>query len=76
MTEGAQGSSAKGNSSSTEPKATLTPSTPLNLPAVLQDRPRVRHPPPVPPRSPRGGHRPSQGGSSAVRGGLIEHSPL
>ncbi|XP_042234775.1 uncharacterized protein LOC121874613 [Homarus americanus] len=35
-----------------------TPSTPINLPAVLQDRPhsgRGRVPPPVPPRSPRGG---------------------
>nr|XP_045607539.1 phosphatidylinositol 4-phosphate 5-kinase type-1 alpha-like isoform X3 [Procambarus clarkii] len=35
-----------------------TPSTPVNLPAVLQDRPhsgRGRVPPPVPPRSPRGG---------------------
>lgn len=37
---------------------TGTPSTPVNLPAVLQDRPhsgRGRVPPPVPPRSPRGG---------------------
>ncbi|KAK3868411.1 hypothetical protein Pcinc_026191 [Petrolisthes cinctipes] len=35
-----------------------TPSTPVNLPAVLQDRhhsTRGRVPPPVPPRSPRGG---------------------
>ncbi|KAK7085559.1 hypothetical protein SK128_027418, partial [Halocaridina rubra] len=52
-----------------------TPSTPVNLPAVLQDRPhsgRGRVPPPVPPRSPRGGTtQPASSSSfSLVRGGV------
>lgn len=48
----------------------VNPSTPgavLNLPAVLQDRPRGRHPPPVPPRSPRGG-RTAPGAAPHPRG--------
>ncbi|KAG7161773.1 putative phosphatidylinositol 4-phosphate 5-kinase type-1 beta-like 2 [Homarus americanus] len=53
-----------------------TPSTPINLPAVLQDRPhsgRGRVPPPVPPRSPRGGTTQTTSTSSSfslARGGV------
>lgn len=57
----------------TTPKGVIPPQSagvPLNLPAVLQDRPRGRHPPPVPPRSPRGGRTGHGGASSIVRGGL------
>ena len=50
------------------------PSTPVNLPGVLQDRPhlgRGKQPPPVPPRSPRGGRIGSHGASySMVQGGV------
>ncbi|XP_066968043.1 phosphatidylinositol 4-phosphate 5-kinase type-1 alpha-like isoform X12 [Macrobrachium rosenbergii] len=48
-----------------------TPSTPVNLPAVLQDRPhsgRGRVPPPVPPRSPRGGTSQPASSFSLARG--------
>jgi len=59
------------------------PSTPVNLPSVLQDRPhsgRGRMPPPVPPRSPRGScsqqgvsHHPSFSRGSG-RGGVVTYS--
>lgn len=57
-----------------------TPSTPVNLPAVLQDRPhsgRGRVPPPVPPRSPRGGTYQATSTSSSfslARGGVASLS--
>lgn len=58
VTPGAAVAAAGGGGPVAAGLGTGTPSTPVNLPAVLQDRPhsgRGRVPPPVPPRSPRGG---------------------
>ena len=58
VTSGAAVLAAGGGGPGAAALGTGTPSTPVNLPAVLQDRPhsgRGRVPPPVPPRSPRGG---------------------
>ncbi|XP_047482699.1 phosphatidylinositol 4-phosphate 5-kinase type-1 alpha-like isoform X10 [Penaeus chinensis] len=71
VTSGAAGiqATAGGGSAAASVVGSGTPSTPVNLPAVLQDRPhsgRGRVPPPVPPRSPRGGGsgQPSSASSS------------
>ncbi|XP_069993798.1 phosphatidylinositol 4-phosphate 5-kinase type-1 alpha isoform X12 [Penaeus vannamei] len=71
VTSGAAGiqATAVGGSAAASVVGSGTPSTPVNLPAVLQDRPhsgRGRVPPPVPPRSPRGGGtgQPSSASSS------------
>lgn len=77
-TTGAAGiqATAGGGSAAASVVGSGTPSTPVNLPAVLQDRPhsgRGRVPPPVPPRSPRGGiGQPSSASSSfsLTRGGV------
>lgn len=58
VSSGAPVAAAGGGPAAAAGLGTGTPSTPVNLPAVLQDRPhsgRGRVPPPVPPRSPRGG---------------------
>lgn len=79
VTSGAAGiqATAGGGSAAASVVGSGTPSTPVNLPAVLQDRPhsgRGRVPPPVPPRSPRGGGtgQPSSASSSfsLTRGGV------
>ncbi|XP_069957804.1 phosphatidylinositol 4-phosphate 5-kinase type-1 alpha isoform X18 [Cherax quadricarinatus] len=92
-TGGVSGTALGGASTAASGIGSGAPSTPVNLPAVLQDRPhsgRGRVPPPVPPRSPRGGATQTTSASSSFStargsgrgvvtvsgGGSSSHPPL